>query len=193
MCLILVDGTLVSRNNLLATVSTLGPSYRVYLKLYINSFDGDNLKSGKWAELLRLTRTNKNCCSIGDRIPLILTNKGGFIQVATQIGSSGNNWKNVNLNARTWYRLEIVQYEHNDKVLIISLEKNAIIHKNQNVFFQHFNVIKLNGRVVRKVENRNPRTYNNVKVWAAKAAFGFPAADAYIKDLVYENLGKNLV
>ena len=121
MCLILVDGTLVSRNNLLATVSTLGQSYRVYLKLYINSFDGDNLKSGKWAELLRLTRTNKNCCSIGDRIPLILTNKGGFIQVATQIGSSGNNWKNVNLNARTWYRLEIVQYEHNDKVLIISL------------------------------------------------------------------------
>ena len=123
MCLILVDGTLVSRNNLLATLSTLGPSYRVYLKLYINSFDGDNLKSGKWAELLRLTRTNKNCCSIGDRIPLILTNKGGFIQVATQIGSSGNNWKNVNLNARTWYRLEIVQYEHNDKVLIISLQK----------------------------------------------------------------------
>ena len=116
-------------------MSTLGPSYRVYLKLYINSFDGDNLKSGKWAELLRLTRTNKNCCSIGDRIPLILTNKGGFIQVSTQIGSSGNNWKNVNLNARTWYRLEIVQYEHNDKVLIISLEKNAIIHKNQNVFF----------------------------------------------------------
>ena len=117
MCVkILVDGTLVSRNNLLATLSTLGPSYRVYLKLYINSFDGDNLKSGKWAELLRLTRTNKNCCSIGDRIPLILTNKGGFIQVANQIGSSGNNWKNVNLNARTWYRLEIVQYEHNDKV-----------------------------------------------------------------------------
>ena len=46
---------------------------------------------------------------------------------------------------------------------------------------------------MRKVENRNPRTYNNVKVWAAKAAFGFPAADAYIKDLVYENLGNNLV
>ena len=58
--------------------------------------------------------------------------------------------------------------------------------------FQHYNVIKLNGRVVRKVENRNPRTFNNVKVWAAKAAFGFPAADAYIKDLVDENLGKTL-
>ena len=58
--------------------------------------------------------------------------------------------------------------------------------------FQHYNVIKLNGRVVRKVENRNPKTYNNVKVWAAKAAYGFPAADAYIKDLVYENLGKTL-
>ena len=58
---------------------------------------------------------------------------------------------------------------------------------------QHFNEIKLNGRVVRKVENNNPKTFNNVKVWAAKAQYGFPPADAYIQDLRYENLGNTHV
>ena len=56
-------------------------------------------------------------------------------------------------------------------------------------FLQYFLQIKLNGRVVKNVENRNPKTYNNVKVWTAKAKYGFPASDAYIKDLEYENLG----
>ena len=56
-------------------------------------------------------------------------------------------------------------------------------------FYQYFLQIKLNGRVVKNVENRNTKTYNNVKVWTAKAKYGFPASDAYIKDLEYENLG----
>ena len=105
-------------NTLVETLPTLGPAYRVYLNFYINSFDGTNLKSGKWAELLRFTTTENNCCSIGSRIPAIFTNKGGFIQVATQLGSSGNNWKNVNSvnQEKTWYRLEILQYAKNDKV-----------------------------------------------------------------------------
>ena len=105
-------------NTLVETLPTLGPAYRVYLNLYINSFDGTNLKSGKWAELLRFTTTENNCCSIGSRIPAIFTNKGGFIQVATQLGNSGNNWKNVNSvnQEKTWYRLEILQYAKNDKV-----------------------------------------------------------------------------
>ena len=60
---------------------------------------------------------------------------------------------------------------------------------NWCLFLQHFNEIKLNGRVVRKVENNNPKTFNNVKVWATKAQYGFPPADAYIQELRYENLG----
>ena len=102
----------------MATVPTLGPSYKVAFSVYINSFDRSNLKGGKWAELLRLTTTTNNCCSIGSRIPAIFTNKGGFIQVATQLGTNGNNWKNVNSvnQEKTWYRLEILQFAKNDKV-----------------------------------------------------------------------------
>ena len=114
----ILDGKPVIPNTLVETLPTLGPSYRVYLNLYINSFDGTNLKGGKWAELLRFTTTENNCCSIGSRIPAIFTNKGGFIQVATQLGTSGNNWKNVNSvnQEKTWYRLEILQFAKNDKV-----------------------------------------------------------------------------
>ena len=100
------------------TQPTWGPTYIVSLKLYINSFDGPNLKNGKQAELIRLTTTNGNCCGIGDRIPAIFTDKRGFIQVGTQIGNHGNKWKNVNLNAKTWYNLELMQYGLNNKVII---------------------------------------------------------------------------
>ena len=106
----------VTEDNLLATLPSWGPTYRVTLSLYINSFDGENLLRGKWAELLRFTRTNNNCCAIGDRIPTILTNKAGFIQVGTQIGDFGNKWKNVNLNVKTWYRVELLQYIWSRKV-----------------------------------------------------------------------------
>ena len=99
------------------TQPTWGPTYIVSLKLYINSFDGPNLKNGKLAELIRLTTTNGNCCGIGDRIPAIFTDKRGFIQVGTQIGNHGNKWKNVNLNAKTWYNLELMQYGLNNKVI----------------------------------------------------------------------------
>ena len=100
----------------MASLPTWGPSYRLSLNVYINSFNGRNLRQGKWAELLRVTRTNNNCCAIGDRIPAILINKGGFIQVATNIGNTGNKWKNVNLNEKRWYKLDIIQYQWNNKV-----------------------------------------------------------------------------
>merc|ERR1712079_793688 len=108
------------------------------------------------------TTTNGNCCGIGDRIPAIFTDKRGFIQVGTQIGNHGNKWKNVNLNAKTWYNLELMQYGLNNK---------------------YYFVIKLNGARKWIVENSSPRTFNNVKVWASRASHGFPPADAYIKDL----------
>ena len=45
-----------------------------------------------------------------------MTNKAGFIQVGTQIGDNGNKWKNVNLNVKTWYKVELLQYKWNNKV-----------------------------------------------------------------------------
>ena len=107
---------MIGQNNLLSTLPTWGPTFRISLDLYINSFNGPNLKNGKLAELLRFTSREGNCCVIGDRIPAVFTNKRGFIQVATQIGTQGNKWRNVKLNKKTWHRLDILQYTWNNKV-----------------------------------------------------------------------------
>ena len=112
----LFSDQVISRNNLVSTIPTWGPSFRISMDLYINSFDGANLKNGKLAELLRFTNTNSNCCAIGDRIPAIFTDKRGFIQVATQIGNAGNKWRNVRLSKKAWHRLDILQYFWNNKV-----------------------------------------------------------------------------
>ena len=53
---------------------------------------------------------------MGDRVPAIFTNKGGFIQVASQLGDNGNRWRNVFLEEKTWYSLEILQFFQNNKV-----------------------------------------------------------------------------
>ena len=100
----------------MATVPSWGPSFIVSLNLYINTFDGENLMQDKWAELLRFTSTDNNCCAIGDRIPAIFANKGGFIQVATQLWRKGNRWKNINLDVQTWYNIEMKQFSQNNKV-----------------------------------------------------------------------------
>ena len=106
------DGAPAVHSNQVATIPTWGPAFRVEFLLYINSFDGPNLKNGKFAELIRFSSRDGNCCAVGNRIPAILTDRGGFIQVATQIGNQGNKWKNVRLNEKIWYSLEIIQGNH---------------------------------------------------------------------------------
>ena len=47
--------------------------------------------------------------------------------------------------------------------------------------------VKIDGKTW-KIKNDNPRSFDAVEVWAANAQHGFPPpADAYIKDLEYED------
>ena len=103
------DGAPAVHSNLVGTIPTWGPAFKVEFALYINSFDGVNLKNGKFAELIRFTSRDGNCCAVGNRVPAIFTDRGGFIQVATQIGNAGNKWRNVKLNEKIWYGLELIQ------------------------------------------------------------------------------------
>ena len=70
-----------------------------------------------WAELLRFTTTDGQCCEIGDKLPAIMTKKEGVINIGTQLGDSASAGTNVALNISTWYRLELMQYSwKNNKV-----------------------------------------------------------------------------
>ena len=66
-----------------------GPSFKVSLELYINSFDEN------WAEVLRLTNTENDYGDVGDRIPAIFARRTdadkagtGTIGIRTQIGDN---------------------------------------------------------------------------------------------------------
>ena len=76
-----------------------------------------NLQHGHWAEVLRFTCTNKDCCAPGDRIPIVMTNRGGKIAVATQVGDHGNEGPHfLSFPLKTWKKIVIQQYSHHGKV-----------------------------------------------------------------------------
>ena len=77
----LFSDQVIAQNNLVARIPIWGPSFRISMDLYINSFDGPNLKNGMLAELLRFTSRDGNCCAVGDRIPAVFTDKRGFISL----------------------------------------------------------------------------------------------------------------
>ena len=136
------DGAPAVHSNLVGTIPTWGPAFKVEFALFINSFDGPNLKNRKFAELLRFTSRDGNCCAIGDRIPAIFTDKRGFIQVATQIGTHGNKWRNVKLSKKTWHRLDILQYSWNNKVDfivaiidVVILSSLCLLYRYTIIFF----------------------------------------------------------
>ena len=60
-----------------------------------------------------------------------------------------------------------------------------------SVMFQYFFELKLDGVRKWRLENRNPRTFSNVGVWAARCRHGFPPANAYIDNLQYDFIGKH--
>merc|ERR1719348_270621 len=54
-------------NNLLYTVRTLGPSFRIKFDLQVSSFKTD--KISPYSAVLHFTATNNVCCGYGSRVP----------------------------------------------------------------------------------------------------------------------------
>ena len=73
--------------------------------------------SDGWTELLRFTATEKNCCSAGDRIPAIFVHSNGYIHVTSQVGTNGNFYQDVNIQLKTWIKVDIRQYPEDGKVI----------------------------------------------------------------------------
>ena len=108
--------------------------------------------------------------------------------MATNIGTFGNKLKNVNLNKKRWYKLDIIQYQWNNKVrkcILTFLTLTCF-----NFMFQYNFEMKLDGVRIWRLENRNSRRFSNVKVWAAQCRHEFPPANAYIYNLQYDLIGK---
>ena len=115
-----LPGISLVRNNLLATLPTWGPTYKVSFDCFINSYKEENPK-GSWAEILRFTSTTNDCCGIGDRLPAIFSEKNqSVIQIGTQIGDNGLYTTKVELQEKIWYQIEVVQYPQSSTKVIKS-------------------------------------------------------------------------
>ena len=89
-------------NNLVSTTS-LGSEYIVSFEIFVNSFSVPNLKAGKYAEIIRLTTTEGNCCENGDRIVQIST-VGGEESDGIEFSSSTGG-----MDAYFYHKFEILK------------------------------------------------------------------------------------
>ena len=110
----ILDSELVTKDNLVETLPTWGKYFEVSLKIWVESFSGNN---DGWSELLRFTATENDCCFAGDRIPAIFVNSAGYIHLTSQVGTNGNFYRNADIKLKTWIKVEIKQYPKNGKVI----------------------------------------------------------------------------
>ena len=106
----------VENNNLIGSIPSWGPSFKISFELKILSFA--NCHPLGMANYLTFTSTDSDCCNIGDRIPAFFTNNGGFLQLVTQINNNGNHIKSSpKLQENIWYKIDVEQLlKDNDKV-----------------------------------------------------------------------------
>ena len=105
----ILDYELVTKDNLVETLPTWGKYFEVSLKIWVESFSGNN---DGWSELLRFTVTDNDHGSDGDRIPAIFINSAGFISVTFD----NYFWKSIYIKLRTWIKFVMKQYTENGKV-----------------------------------------------------------------------------
>ena len=58
--------------------------------------------------------------------------------------------------------------------------------------FQHVFALKLDGKLMKKLELSDRHEYEIVKVWAAEGRHGYPPADAELKSMEFDNVGKDV-
>ena len=105
----------MQNDHLLATLPSWGPTYKVSLELYVNSFP-----SGRpiWAEILRFSTSDQNCCSPGDRSPLLmLDGKEGGRLVVCGTTSRGNWCRRLKISSNKWYKVELEQRIEPEEVI----------------------------------------------------------------------------
>ena len=144
-CSFLAGGKLV------AILPTWGPIFSLEFLVKVHSFKVPRLQTHKWAEILRFTTSDKDCCSIGDRIPSVMTHIDNGIAVQTQIGDNGNHFHIFpNIVREEWQKIKIKQFKTYD-------------YTAQGYHYEF--KTSLERRRQWSVANNNPLTFTNVSVW----------------------------
>ena len=183
------DGSFVpgGSDQLLDTLPSWGPEFRVSFDLYINSFPNTNTSG--YAEIFRFTGSHSNYGSYEDRIPALYVHKDGNIAIAHFSCLPACPLYASNLG--TWYKIDLQQYIKNNQVKTGHKHKSYVPRVSNFHLFQYIFEVRIDNTVVNNliISNSVIQELKNVKVLARSTKF-HQLADVRIKNLVY-NSGKS--
>jgi len=149
---------------LLAVIPEWGPNFRITFDLKVTSFS--HTGEGEWANVFHFTATGDDCCSPGDRVPGLWTNKRNHLHFSNRVGDNGNYNQNTptgDFPTNIWRRVEIEQkfvaYQWRYSVLVEGI-----------------------GTLV-DVVNTKPGNWTDVSVYTSDPFF--PAAQAVMRNFRY--------
>jgi len=149
--------TKVKKNNQIGTVASWGPTFRVAVDIIVHS------AGSEWSSIFRFTSTPDSDRVMGRRIPAIFYNSKGFLHITSGVDNDANYAVNYNIDLKKWYHIEIAQTKMNGKI---------------------YYTIKINGEEIKNVENTNPQSFKDVKVFAGDKFYS--ACDASYKNLIWK-------
>ena len=98
----------VTKNNMIGTIESWGPHFRVSFEMKIKSF-----VAAKWTNILSFkgNGAKESCCQPGDRAPAIfLQNKEKYLVFSHSVNGNGNyayTYRGLQLNK--WYKITVEQ------------------------------------------------------------------------------------
>jgi len=155
----------VTRNNQISTIDIFGPEYRVVIDINVRS------ACTRWSNIIHFTSSGADCCDIGDRVLAIfyqpLTKSNGILRIGSAVGFR-THYVDYNIDLEKWYHIEIIQ-----------------IQKKNGKFYYTLNI---NGDEIVNVENRNPQSFEDVKVFAGLEGVR-PSDPVSLSNARYKNFG----
>ena len=151
-----------AKNNFLAPVPVLSPSFvfRVDIK--------PNKKTKAWSSITRITDGVKDCCNVGNRIPMIKFRPNSYsLHISFAINGNGN--KNFN-------SAPLKEGEYSTVVI-----KQTFMYGNKYRYS-----IRINGEEVFQTTNTKAQEFKNVKLYAGDEYY--TPADCFIKNLKLNNI-----
>ena len=144
------------RSNLDSSDLTIGAEYSVSFKLFPTKF------SPGWQNIIHFT-TGVNIGQLGSRVPAIFANGNGVLHICADVNGNTNYWWNSKpMPTNAWTEIQIRQF-------------NASLHSKYQIL--------INGVVEHEVINKNPRTFQNVKLYISDPWHA--AQEGIIKDLLH--------
>jgi len=155
-------GEMIERGRLIDTVEAWGPLFKISFDLFITSFG-----PSAWSSILSFkgNEGSNNCCNNGDRVPIVQLTDYGDLFFINSIDGNGNGYFHTGVELNKWLKIEIQQ----DRI-------------DGKVFF----LVKIDGQEINRLENYDPRSFEDVRVYAGDS-FNDPANARY-KNLHYENI-----